>query len=364
MTEQHPRESNRTSGNPPKKGPPDLARTVVITGGTSGIGSATADAILRSQGGPWHVVVANRDPGRAQAAIAHLAAAAATGNTVEAMPVDLASLTSVRAFAVALTTRLDSGDLPRLQALVCNAGVQAGTSLTTTADGFESTFGVNHLAHFLLVQELLPVLRPPARIVVVSSDTHDPAKKTPVPVPAWNNTQELARGELGPAAARDNSFIAGQRRYSTSKLANVYFTYALAARLPAGVTANAFNPGFVPGTGLTRSAPGPVRFLNRHILRHVTWLMRPMLTSDVRSAEEAGAALARLAIDANLSETTGRYFDGREPTRSSDESYDPARADELWATSLKLTTAEVREPSGRRPSSATTTSNPAPSSAP
>jgi NAD(P)-dependent dehydrogenase (short-subunit alcohol dehydrogenase family) len=218
--------------------------------------------------------------------------------------------------------------------------VQAGNALTTTADGFESTFGVNHLAHFLLVQELLPVLRPPARVVVVASDTHDPTKKTRVPAPAWNNTQALARGELGPAAARDNSFIAGQRRYSTSKLANIYFTYALAARLPAGVTANAFNPGLVPGTGLQRSAPAPVRFFSRHILPHATWLVRRVLTPNVHSAEESGAALARLGIDANLSETTGQYFDGREPTRSSEESYDSARADELWATSLKLTTTE------------------------
>jgi hypothetical protein len=66
-----------------------------------------------------------------------------------------------------------------------------------------------------------------------------------------------------------------------------------------------------------------------------------VLTPNVHSAEETGAALARLAIDANLSETTGRYFDGREPIRSSEESYDSAKADELWATSLKLTTAEV-----------------------
>jgi NAD(P)-dependent dehydrogenase (short-subunit alcohol dehydrogenase family) len=339
MTEPHARESNRPSDNPAERGPSDTARTVVITGGTSGIGFAAAEAILGSHGGPWHVVVANRDPGRAQAAVAHLTAAAALGNTVEAMPVDLASLTSVRTFAAELTTRLDSGDLPPLQALVCNAGVQAGNALTTTADGFESTFAVNHLAHFLLVQELVGVLRPPARIVVVASDTHDPAKKTRVPAPAWNNTQELARGELGPAAERDSSFMAGQRRYSTSKLANVYFTYALAARLPAGVTANAFNPGLVLGTGLQRSAPAPVRILSRHVLPHATWLLRRVLTPNVHSAEESGAALGRLAIDANLRETTGKYFDGREPIRSSEESYDPARADELWASSLKLTAA-------------------------
>ncbi|MBX7269782.1 SDR family NAD(P)-dependent oxidoreductase [Micromonospora sp. Llam7] len=334
MTEHHARTSNGPSDNESS----DQIRTIVITGGTSGIGFAAAEAILRSDGGPWHVVVANRHPGRAQAAVARLAAAAAPGHTIEAMLVDLASLASVKASAAELTARLDSGRLPALHALVCNAGVQAGTALTTTADGFESTFGVNHLAHFLLVHELLPTLRTPARVIVVASDTHDPAKKTGVPAPAWNGTRELARGQLGPLGAGDNALIAGQRRYSTSKLANIYFTYALAARLPAGVTANTFNPGLVPGTGLQRSAPAPIRFLARHVLPHATWLLRRMVTPNVHSAAESGAALARLAIDPDLAGTTGQYFDGREPIPSSAESYDLTRADELWRTSLELTT--------------------------
>jgi NAD(P)-dependent dehydrogenase (short-subunit alcohol dehydrogenase family) len=337
MTEQ----DARTSSRPSDDGSSDLARTIVITGGTSGIGFAAAEAVLRSDGGPWHVVVANRDPGRARAAVARLAAAATSRHTVEAILVDLASLASVKAFAAELTARLGSGELPALRALVCNAGVQAGTARTTTADGFESTFGVNHLAHFLLVHELLPALRPSARVVVVASDTHDPAMKTGVPAPAWNGTRELARGELGPLGARDNAFSGGQRRYSTSKLANVYFTYALAARLPAGVTANAFNPGLVPGTGLQRSAPAPIRLLARYVLPHATWLLRRLVTPNVRGAAESGTALARLAIDPDLAETTGRYFDGRDPVPSSAESYDVTRADELWQTSLELTTGWV-----------------------
>jgi NAD(P)-dependent dehydrogenase (short-subunit alcohol dehydrogenase family) len=230
-----------------------------------------------------------------------------------------------------------SGELPPLHGLVCNAGVQAGTTQTETADGFESTFGVNHLGHFLLVNELLPVLQPPARVVVVASDTHDPAQKTRVPAPAWNSAPALAHGQLGPAAASDNPFAAGQRRYSTSKLANVYFTYALARRLPAGVTANAFNPGLVPGTGLTREAVAPIRLVNQHIFPRVIPLLRRVVTPNVHTAEESGAALARLVTDPELADTTGKYFDGRRAVRSSDESYDSARADELWEDSLVLT---------------------------
>lgn len=91
--------------------------------------------------------------------------------------------------------------LPALTALVCNAGVQTGATEARTIDGFESTVGVNHLGDFLLVNELLPVLEAPSRVVVVSSDTHNP--DTQGVSPAWNDPQALTRGELGPAAPKD-----------------------------------------------------------------------------------------------------------------------------------------------------------------
>lgn len=320
--------------------PMDRSRTIVITGGNSGIGFAAATAILRSENGPWHVVLPVRDTGRGQVAVETLTAGAAAGNTVEAMAMDLSSLASVRTFATGLTARVESGEIPRVHALVCNAGVQTGTHLTQTADGFESAFGVNHLGHFVLVDELLPVLQAPARVVVVASDTHDPALKLG-PAPAWSNAEALARGDLAPSAAGDNAFIAGQRRYSTSKLANIYFTYALARRLPDGVTANAFNPGMVLGTSLGRSLPAPVRFVSRHVLPHLTWLLRRAVTPNIHSAPESGSALAWLATAPELAGTTGQYFDGRTATRSSDESYDTVRADDLWNDSLSLTSVRA-----------------------
>jgi NAD(P)-dependent dehydrogenase (short-subunit alcohol dehydrogenase family) len=316
------------------------ARTIVITGGTSGIGFACAAAIVGSHGGPWHVILPCRDPGRGKAAVDKLigiASAAGTTHTVEAMSLDLASLASVRDFAAALAGRINSGEIPALQALVCNAGVQAGTTLTTTVDGFESTFGVNHLGHFLLVNELLAVLRPPSRVIVVASDTHDPANKIRIPDPAWNDTPALARGELGSAAASDKPFAAGQRRYTTSKLANIYFTYALARRLPAGVTANAFNPGLVPETGLTREASAPIRFAAGHIMPHIRPLLRRTIAPNVHTLKESGGSLAWLATAPEVADTTGKYFDQRQAVASSQESYDRARAEDLWTDSLALT---------------------------
>ncbi|WP_100445320.1 SDR family NAD(P)-dependent oxidoreductase [Glycomyces xiaoerkulensis] len=316
------------------------ARTIILTGGTSGIELAAATAILGDRHGPWHVVLPVRDAARGSEATASLASTAAGGNTVEAMTMDLASLESVRTFVAELTGRVKSGRVPAVHALVCNAGVQMGTNLTRTDDGFESTFGVNHLGHFALVDALLPVLNAPARVVVTSSDTHDPALKLG-PAPAWSGAEALARGELAASAKADNAFVAGQRRYSTSKLANLYFTYALARRLPEGVTANAFNPGMVPGTALGRSLPAPVRFVAKHLLPHLTWLLRRVLTPNIHSAAESGRALAWLATAPELADTTGRYFDGRTRARSSEESYDVERAEQLWTDSLKLTGTRV-----------------------
>jgi NAD(P)-dependent dehydrogenase (short-subunit alcohol dehydrogenase family) len=289
----------------------------------------------------WHVVLACRDAERAGAAVDSLREGASSGAKVEAMALDLASLKSVRKFSQELARRLNAGELPPLHALVCNAGVQGARALT--ADGFEMTFGVNHLGHYLLVNLLLPSLTAPARIVVVASGVHDPVQleglpaSVGVPPPAWNVPAALAKGELGPEAAKDDTNADVGRRYSTSKLANMYFTYALTPRLPAGVTVNAFDPGLMPGTGLAREAPAFLRWLWFAVLPRMLPVLRLLLTKNVHTAKDSGAALARLIHDPELATTTGRYFEGLHEIRSSVASYDEARASELWKDSRALT---------------------------
>ena len=316
-------------------------QTVIITGGNSGLGYAGARALLAEPASStlWHVVLACRDPDRAQEAVERLrqeAAAPASSARVEAMRLDLASLASVREFTGEVARRIEAQELPPLHALVCNAGVQSAGKKTFTADGFESTFGVNHLGHFLLVNRLLPQLVPPARVVVVASGTHDPAQKTGTPAPAWNDPAALAKGDLGPIAAKDSPFQSGQRRYTTSKLANVLFSHELARRLPAGVTTNAFDPGLMPGTGLIREAPAPLRFLWHRVLPRVLPLVRRFLLANVHTTAESGVALARLVVDPGLQGTSGKYFEGQREIPSSTDSYDAIRAAELWQASAAL----------------------------
>ena len=314
-------------------------RTVVITGGNAGLGYACAAAMLASkEGPPWQVVLACRDLERGRAAVGQLTQISGASGRVETMLLDLASLASIRLFATQLIDRVQAGTIPPFHGLVCNAGVQSWTKRSFTADGFEATFAVNHLGHFLLVNMLLSILNPRARIVVVASGVHDPANNWGLPAPAWNDTAALSRGELGSAAAMDKSVARGQRLYTTSKLANIYFTYALARHLPPGVTANAFDPGLTPGTGLTREAPAPIRFIAKNILpRAIPLLHHSYKTSNVHTIDESGHSMARLMTDPALAGTTGRYFQEQREVRSSSESYDEGRAAELWQTSAVLT---------------------------
>jgi NAD(P)-dependent dehydrogenase (short-subunit alcohol dehydrogenase family) len=103
--------------------------------------------------------------------------------------------------------------------IVCNAGIQIVSGTTFTEDGFETTFAVNHLGHFLLVNLLLRNLIAPARIVVVSSDTHDPLQKTGMPAPDYENAVLPALpGKSKDSVQVVNDSTIGRQRYTTSKL--------------------------------------------------------------------------------------------------------------------------------------------------
>jgi NAD(P)-dependent dehydrogenase (short-subunit alcohol dehydrogenase family) len=235
------------------------------------------------------------------------------------MPMDLASLVSVRAF----TDDFRAAGLPPLHAIVCNAGLQVVSGTEWTDDGIEMTFGVNHLGHFALVQGLLGELVRPARILVVSSGTHDPTKFTGMPDPRYTSAAELARpDESAPAD--------GRRRYTTSKLCNLLYAYELDRRLGDGVTVNAFDPGLMPGSGLARDYSS----LGRLAWRYLFPALRVL--PGVRSTRTSGRYLAALVTDARFDGVSGQYFAGPRPIKSSADSYDRDKARDLWATSEAL----------------------------
>ncbi len=297
-------------------------RTAIITGANTGLGFECARALLDSDPGR-HVVLAVRDAARGDDAAARLGHPGRT--TV--CELDLASLRSVRDF----TERLTYLDLPPLNAVVCNAGLQMVTGAQTTTDGYEMTFGVNHLGHFALVHHLLETLIAPARIVIVSSGTHDPDRFTGMPAPRYTSADELLHPPAGGLTGEE-----GRRRYTTSKLCNMLFSYELDRRLghgARGITVNAFDPGLMPGSGLARDYPRG---------RRLAWrLLMPALRilPNVNSTRRSGANLAALAAEPVLEGVTGEYFEGTRRIRSSRDSYDVAKAADLWQVSERLASA-------------------------
>jgi NAD(P)-dependent dehydrogenase (short-subunit alcohol dehydrogenase family) len=293
---------------------PDLSgKTILVTGGNSGIGYEAARVFARKGA---HVVLACRDVQKAHAARDAITSEGPQAS-VEAMEIDLASLASVRAFAQAYRSRHQ-----RLDVLCNNAGVMA-LPYRKTADGFEMQFGTNHLGHFALTGLLLDLIlqTPAARVVTVSSGAH----------------------RMGRIRFADLQWGRRYRKwaaYGQSKLANLLFAYELQRRLD-GAKATAISVACHPGYAATNlQLAGPrmagssvmealLQFLNRLVAQNAEMGALPTLYAatapDVRGGDYFGPD--------GLGEMRGY------PTkvRSSARSRDREAAGKLWEISEKLT---------------------------
>jgi len=271
-------------------------KTVVITGATAGIGLESAQQIA-AEG--HRLVLVGRNPAKLE--LAAEAVREAGASEVETVVADYESLDSVRA-AAAEIRRL----CPRIDVLVNNAGT-VYASRTLTSDGYEATFQVNHLAGFLLTEELKDVVvaSAPARVVITASTGH------------YGGTMDF--DDLG--------FEKGyqiMRAYSRSKLANVLYARSLAAELAdAGVTATSLHPGAV-ATDIWSGAP---------------WFAKPVLAIAkrwMRKPAEGGQTITRLAIGADVDGETGVYYDEHRLKEPSELAQDDALATRLREVSAQM----------------------------
>src|SRR5208282_2901339 len=273
-------------------------KSVLVTGGTGGIGRATAIG-LAALGA--RVGITGRDPARTETAAAGIRATPGSP-AVDAFAADMSVQAGVRRLAAQV---LDT--YPRLDVLVNNAG-GFWAHRHVTADGLERTFALNHLAPFLLTSLLLDRLTAsaPARIVTVSSGAH-------------------ARARIDFDDLQGERNYSGQRAYSQSKLASVMFTYELARRLDGtGVTATVLHPGVVR-TGFAAEDPPP------------TWKAFLLLIRLFLKTPQKGAATSiYLSSSPEVEGVTGTYFVGRKPKASSPASRDTAAAARLWQISIDL----------------------------
>ncbi|MFI9552960.1 SDR family NAD(P)-dependent oxidoreductase [Nonomuraea endophytica] len=286
--------------------------TMVMTGGTSGFGATAAGRLIR--GGARLILGARRPDG-------------------DSIPLDLTGLASVRAFATSVRERL--GGTP-VDALVLNAGLIRPDAGGRSADGFETTFAVNHLAHYLLVRLLLPTLADGAIVVLTTSGTHDPATGAGLTPPRHADADLLAHPDRDPG--RDpRPRKAGEHAYTASKLCAVLTARVLSGR---GVTAVAYDPGQVFGTGLAKDLAFPLRVawsvLGTPVPRWVVSRFNPHLNS--RAA--AGNALADLALGLARPPAGRSYAALRRGRLTWPDPSEPARdgrlAQALWDDSAKL----------------------------
>lgn len=265
-------------------------KTILITGATSGVGLVSA-RVLGGRGA--HVVLAVRNPKKAEPVKAELDAA---GGSSEILEVDLSNLSSVRAAG----ERYAATDRP-LDVLLNNAGIAGTRGLTP--DGFEVAFGTNHLGPFLLTEKLLPLVRkaPQGRIVNVSSVGHYRVRAI-----EWD------------ALRRPTAHRTGLHEYQVSKLCNVLHAKELARRLAGTkVTTYSLHPGVV-ATDVWRNVPWPFG-----------WAMKQFMITP----EEGARTQLRCASDPSLASETGLYYDKSRPKEPSALSKDEALAKELWVRS-------------------------------
>ena len=256
-------------------------KVVLITGATDGLGQGIA-ARLAGQG--HRVLVHGRDPERTRGV------ANAIGAGARPYVADFGSLAEVRRLAEGLL-REES----RLDVLINNAAA-ASRERRLSAEGYEMTFAVNYLSHFLLTRLLLPLLQrsAPSRIVNVSSVGQMPV--------SFDDVMLERR-------------YSGVRAYSQSKLAQIMFTFDLARRLRAGVTVNALHPATLMDTKMVREVFG----------------------KSLSTVEEGVIPTVRLAIASECESFNGLYFDGAKEARADQQAYDEEARARLWRLSEDLT---------------------------
>lgn len=301
---------------------------VVMTGGTGGFG-AHALRHLASQTN-MRVIVGIRDLTRE------------VPEGVEVLPLDLASLESVRQFADMLKWTLHGAEI---NVLVLNAGVHLSNTERKTVDGYEWTFAVNHLAHFLLTQLLTPQLSRKGRLVFTTSDTHDPA------------ITRMAPKALDPKALAfptERGLNTGMHAYTSSKLCNMMTALSFAELddiKSRQINVVAFNPGLTSGAA-GRDSPVAARIMVRllmHTVFRLVGLFRPEFI--MNTPEHSGKKLAEVSLGI-VSPPAGRIYVSLvrgmpEIPNPSELALNRTARDQLWCETCKMVERKnMHEPHG------------------
>lgn len=303
-------------------------KTIIITGGNSGLGLETAKILAADKNN--NLILGCRNQSKAHDAVDELKKLSGNQN-IQTLELDLSSYESIRNFADQVLTITKSIDV-----LACNAGLQIAKGTQLTTEGIEKTFGVNHLGHFLLTKLLMPSInKVSGRIVLVSSGTHyNPAiwqssmfGIPPADYTGWENISAPDSFKNYPEKSR------GFVRYSTSKLCVLFFGYKLEARLKQNnnsITVNVFDPGLMPGTELAREGSA----LEIWVWKNIMPIMR--IFDGVFSVKTSAKTFSKMLTDKSFENVSGKYYEGPKQKKSSDDSYNKTLWNDLWKGSETL----------------------------
>lgn len=293
-------------------------KTVLITGGSSGLGQETARA-MAAKGA--HIVITARNPEQMDEAVARIRADVPDAK-LDTLVCDLASLGSIKAASAEANERFDKIDI-----LVNNAGIMACPKMQT-ADGFEMQFGTNHLGHFALTKHLMPLVRAGTdkRIVNLSSRGHH-IKPTNLDDPNFKTTEYTP-----------------WESYGRSKTANILFTKGLEDRFAdEGIHSYAVHPGGIQtnlGRHLTEE---DTKFLMDRMKRQAEEQGKPVM---FKTIPEGAATQVWAATASELDARGGIYCEDCHVAEIDDVSsnrgvrsyaLDQTTADQLWALSEQMT---------------------------
>lgn len=311
--------------------------TVIVTGASSGVGLYAAKSLTQRG---WFVIMACRNLEKTKTVAQQVGMAT---DSYQIMPLDLASLESVREF-VRLFRERDR----TLDALVCNAAVYLPLlkEPARSAEGYELNVAVNHLGHFLLCNLLLDDLKQSSadepRLVILGTVTANPKElggKIPIPAPPdLGNLEGLEAGFKSPIAMINDGKFKPGKAYKDSKLCNMLTMRELHRRYhdSTGITFSALYPGCVAETGLFRN--------HYPLFRTIFPWFQKKITGGYVSEEEAGKRVADVVAEPNFNQSGvywswgNRQKQGRQAFAQeiSDEASDQHKAKRLWELSEKL----------------------------
>ncbi|KAI1345674.1 putative short-chain dehydrogenase [Xylaria sp. FL0043] len=333
--------------------------TILITGANGALGSAIVRQVAsKPEFSAYHGLYTVRDTTKAYAL--HAALKHGPAHQCDIVALDLTNLDDVRKLAEGINTRISSGEIPPIRALLLTAGFQDFGKQSWTKDGLDTTFAANYLGHWLLTLLMLKGIdREAGRIVIIGSQGHDPEDPRNVRGGAFNDPkyksfisdaasfEAIAKGAWSPAT-EDASFRGGFRRYGASKLFLIMMQHELQARLDEDPALNKICIlGLDPGTmisGLQRLAPWFIRVLLFKVIYPFVLYINPD-NGPVRPTSRSASDTLELAFGGEEEDDLpkDKYFDGRVPLETSTESKNPAKRELVWAETVKLTGLKAGE---------------------